>query len=296
MRMNSINELIVDSAAPFNREERFFTGTVLSLLFSGNDFRNLKVITDIMAPKLKLTPIYSVTDKNVLFYTEYNLKKSRYVTGEALAIAEDVDGDTPDVLFYVSDENVTYIFAIEVKMYHRPTSDNLALQMQRQQVILKNLADRKNIPYENIFHAALLPEKHPQQRKGTPSIFTWEDLLKEYTKINANNYAIDILRYALEHYAQLVSKQSTGKKNNTGKYTGQRIVADHQLLNIKYVGCGGGLNGLEKHVENNTWRNFPFEVIQEDKNVSVIVMPKVNWFTINDFLFTTGNKAAEAAN
>lgn len=296
--MKDINSLIVASAAPFNRDERFFTGTILPLLVSGNDFNDLKPLINLMAPSLNLSPEYSDTHKNVLFYTEYNLKKSGYVKSTTSVPDNSetkIDGDTPDVLFYVWDNDKMYLFAIEVKMYHRPTTDKLALQMQRQYVVLKDLAAKANIPDEHIFHCALLPEK---TLLGTNKhkVITWEQIYKLYSAMAVNKYAIDVLGYAISNYDNLVSKQSTGKKNNTGKYTGLRIVAEHLLLNIKYVGCGGGLNGLNEHVEKETWHNFPFEVIQEDKNVSEKIMPKKNWFTINDFLFITGNKAAGAAN
>ena len=300
MRMNSINELIIDSAAPFNREERFFTGTILPLLVSGNDFQDLKPLTDLMAPSLNLCPKYSETPpKSVLFYTEYNLKKSGYVKDSIKTLDDSetkVDGDTPDILFYIWDNDTVYLFAIEVKMYHKPTFDNLAIQMERQFVVLEALAAKRNIPVEHIFHYALVPAKTSLPYTDKSKLITWEQIYDLYSKRPVNRYAIDALGYALNEYDNLVAKQSTGKKNNTGKYTGQRIVADHKRLNVKYVGCGGGLNGLKKHVAANTWRDFSFEVIEEDENISEKDMPKKNWFTINDFLFTTGNKAAGAAN
>lgn len=274
--MKDINEIIGASGAPFNREERFFTGTVLSLLFSGNDFKNLKVITDIMAPKLNLEPIYPIIDKNILFYTEYNLKKSGKVSEDE----ESSDGDTPDVLFYIFDNGNTYLFAIEVKMFHRPTNEKLKQQIEGQLVILKSLADRKNIPHHHIFHTALLPKKLAQQLSG--SFITWEDILEKYTNIKANNYALDMLGYALEHYDQLVSKQSSSKKNNTGEFRGSRIVSDHLHLQVKFVGCGhGGLHGnrFKQLVKSGDWKNAKFQV-----TTSEIRPEHENWFSIEDFL------------
>lgn len=282
--MKDINQIIGKSEAPFNREERFFTGTILSLLFSGNDFRDLKHITDIMAPDLGLAPEYSARKKNLLFYTEYNLKKSRYVSGEALTIAEDVDGDTPDVLFYVSDDKATYLFAIEVKMYHKPTFDNLVMQMQRQKVILNRLAEAAGIKPEHIFHNALIPAKQAKQYPSTLPIITWEQLLDIYSSVSANAYAIDMLRYGLEQYDRLVAAQSSSKKNNSGKYSGLDIFRNHSSKSIKYVGCGGGLRGLRELIAANTWQDRSFEVITRADEDPDEGTPNRNWFTIDDFV------------
>ncbi len=278
--MKDINQIIGASGAPFNREERFFTGTILSLLFSGNDFRDLKHITDIMAPELGLLPEYSAESKNILFYTEYNLKKSRYVTGEALAIAEDVDGDTPDVLFYVSDGAVTYLFAIEVKMYHRPTFDNLAFQMQRQRIILNRLAEVGGIKPEHIFHSALIPAKQAKQLPNTLPIITWERLLDIYSSVSANAYAIDVLKYGLEQYDKLVATQSSGKNNSTETLLGMAIFKNHKNIGIKYVGCGGGLKGQRfvRFASTEKWRYNKFQVTTSE------TCPNANWFTIDDFI------------
>lgn len=274
--METIEKVIQESGAPFNREERFFTGTVLSLLLCGNDFKNLKVITDIMAPNLKINPIFSSRQKNVLFYTEYNLKKSGVVSAER----ESADGDTPDVLFYIFDKGNTYLFAIEVKMFHRPTKEKLIQQMEGQLVILKNLADRKNIPHNHIFHVALLPRKQAQQLSGIS--ITWEDILEKYAKVKANNYALEMLRYALDHYDQLVSKQSSSKKNNTGRVRGSKISSEHKELGIKYVGCGSrGLHGkrFKQLVVSGDWKSTRFEV-----TTSEIRPEHENWFTIDEFI------------
>lgn len=283
--MKKLDEIIDNSVAPFNREERFFTGTILSLLASGNDFRDLKYITDIMAPELGLAPEYSAGKKNVLFYTEYNLKKSRYISGEALAIADDVDGDTPDVLFYVSDDKVTYLFAIEVKMYHKPTFDNLVMQMQRQKVILNRLAEVGGIKPEHIFHNALIPAKQAKQHPNTLPIITWEQLLDVYSRVSANAYAIDVLKYGLEQYDKLVATQTSGKSNSTETLLGLDIFKNHKSIGIKHVGCGGGLKGerFVRFATTEKWRYNKFQVTTSE------ACPNSNWFTIEEFLKAVNN-------
>lgn len=281
--MKTINDLITASAAPFNREERFFTGTVLPLLVSGNNYKDLKPLIDLMAPSLNLKPEFSDTHKSVLFYTEYNLKKSSYAkTGinNTNISATKIEGDTPDILFYVWDKEQVYLFAIEVKMYHRPTSDNLALQMQRQYEVLKTLAANANIPTEHIFHYALVPAKTSLPNTDKRKLITWEQVYNLYCKMPVNTYAIDALGYALSEYENLVAKQSTAKKNNTESLSGMDILLHHAAIGIKYVGCGGGYKG-ERFMRMSMRGGLKYETFQV---TTADTCPNRNWFTIEQFL------------
>ncbi len=286
--MIDINNLIASSAAPFNREERFFTGTVLPLLVSGDDFKDLKPLIDLMAPSLNLNPEYSDTRKSVLFYTEYNLKKSGYVKTGITRPDESttkIDGDTPDILFYVWDNDKIYLFAIEVKMYHKPTADNLALQLQRQYVVLKALASKANIPVEHIFHYALVPAKTSLSYTNKSKLLTWEQIYDLYRTKAVNRYAIDALGYALKEYDNLVAKQTTGKNNSTETLSGWDIMNNHEAIGIKYVGCSGGRNG-ERFLRlaiTDKWKYNSFQI------TTASTCPNRNWFPIEEFLNAVNN-------
>jgi len=286
--MKSINDLIINSAAPFNREERFFTGSILPLLVGGNDFKDLKPLVDLMAPSLNLSPEYSETRKSVLFYTEYNLKKSGYVKDSIKTVDDSdtkIEGDTPDVLFYVWDNDKVYLFAIEVKMYHRPTSDNLAMQIQRQYVVLKALAAKANIPDEYIFHYALLPAKTSLPYTDKSKLITWEQIHELYSSKAVNRYATDALGYALKEYDNLVAKQNTGKNNSTETLSGWDIVNNHEAIGIRFVGCSGGRKG-ERFIRlamTDKWRFNSFQVTTAD------TCPNRNWFSIEEFLKAVNN-------
>lgn len=281
--MNNFSNLIGNSAAPFNRDERFFTGTILPLLFSGNGFQHLKPLTDLMAPALQLRPQYSETHKNVLFYTEYNLKKSRHGKGVNNLFDESenkIEGDTPDILFYVWDNNTTYLFALEVKMYHRPTADNFTFQMYRQFKVLKALADKAHIPEAHIFHFGLLPAKTALPYTDRSKLITWEQLYDLYSKMDVNQYALDTLAYALAQYDNLAAKQTTTKNKGSDALNGWEIYHQHQTIGIRFVGCGGGRSG-ERFIRmamTDKWKFNTFLVTTSP------ICPSPNWFPIEEFL------------
>ena len=71
---------LADTGLPFNRKERFFTGTVLPMLVCAADFAHFSRLTELVG----LGPIEvdaRPSSANVQFFTEYSFVES--VVGEA---------------------------------------------------------------------------------------------------------------------------------------------------------------------------------------------------------------------
>jgi hypothetical protein len=274
---------LADTGLPFNRKERFFTGTVLPMLVCADNFAHFSRLTALVGLG-RLDVDARPSSANVQFFTEYSFVES--VVGEAKARfpAAPTRKDTPDVLIYVAEPRRALI-AIEAKMYDRPTSTELNEQLRAQAVLVRYIAERLEVEAASTAQVALLPAALASEvGKLLVATVTWERLLETYADVAAP-YFLEVLRVALARYAQLVSPASTWGANAETKLSGAAIYEQHRAgsLAMPWMGRKGGLNGAEltKDIASGTWRTQLYECSSKP-------VQNANWFTVGAFVARIG--------
>lgn len=281
-------EKLTETGLPFNRKERYFTGTVLPMLAGAHDFAYFSRLTTLagLGPvEVDANPLTAT----VQFFTEYGFVES--LVGEAIEhrfADAPTTRDTPDVLIYVHEPR-RVLLAIEAKMYDRPSKMELEEQLQAQAAIVEYIGDNLGVPNENIAHVALLPEGLARQVRGLSfRMITWEDILAAYADVGPP-YFVGTLRVALARYASLVAKRETGA-NAEVKLSGSEIVRQYEngTLNMLWMGRRGGLEGVAigEDIATGAWREFRYECSSKP-------VYNQNWFRIADFAAKVGQREAK---
>ena len=148
---------LADTALPFNRKERYLTGTVLPMLVCAHDFAYLGRLTALAGLGSVIVDA-SAQRTNVQFFTEYGFAESLIGHAEKRFPDAPTARDTPDVLIYIGGPP-RMLLAIEAKMYDRPSATDLEDQLQAQAVIVAYLRKKLGIALPNVAHVALLPQK-----------------------------------------------------------------------------------------------------------------------------------------
>jgi hypothetical protein len=194
---------------PFNRKERFFTGTVLPGIIAGDEFAHLTVF-------LQLCGLGTVAHLgSVQFLTEYGFAESAWYDKTGLWRAYEGGRDTPDVVV----AGPGWLLAVEAKMYARQGHAAIVQQLQAQTRLLRYWAETLDLASEHVRLVALLPAQYAQELPslGVP-VVTWEGILNAYRNY-ASPYWLAVLEYALNHYDEL---KSTFEPND--RLTGNEIV------------------------------------------------------------------------
>ncbi|WP_437282120.1 hypothetical protein WME90_16615 [Sorangium sp. So ce375] len=269
---------LADTGLPFNRKERYFTGTVLPMLVCADNFAHFGRLTELVGLG-RIDVDARPTSADVQFFTEYSFVES--VVGEAKARfpGAPVKKDTPDVLIHVAGPRRALI-AIEAKMYDRPTTAALNEQLAAQAELVRYIAGRLGVDSASIAHVALLPAALASELgKLLVTTVTWERLLDTYADV-APPYFIEVLRVALARYEQLVSPRPSWGANAETKLTGDELYERHHAgsLTTPWMGRQGGLDGAEltKDIASGTWRSQLYEC----RSTAV---SNRNWFTVAAF-------------
>ncbi|UQA57101.1 hypothetical protein [Polyangium aurulentum] len=270
---------LADTGLPFNRKERYFTGTVFPMLVCADNFAHFGRLTE-LAGLGRIDVDASPTSANVQFFTEYSLAESLIGDAKTRFPGAPTRKDTPDVLIYVAAPRRALI-AIEAKMYDRPTTAELNEQLALQAALVRYITGRLEVEDTRIAHVALLPAALAS-KIGTllvPTV-TWEHLLETYADV-APPYFLEVLRVALARHEQLASPRPTFGANAEMKLTGAEIYERHRAGSITtpWMGRKGGLNGAEltSDIASGTWRVHLYECSSKP-------VQNTNWFTVAEFV------------
>ncbi|MDI1430193.1 hypothetical protein [Polyangium sorediatum] len=274
-------ETLADTGLPFNRKERYFTGTVLPMLVCAHDFAHFGRLTE-LAGLGRVEVDGSPRRANIQFFTEYGFVES-LLGEEAERRFPDAPTtrDTPDVLVYVNGPR-RVLLAIEAKMYDQPSAADLEEQLRAQAGIVAYLRDKLGVAQENVAHVALLPEGLARRVGGlSVRTITWETLLDVYADVGAP-YFVEVLRVALARYPALLAKREmVFGANAEARWTGEEIVRQYQAgtLTHPWMGRRNGLAGAElrEDITSGAWRTVRYEC--SSKGVD-----NRNWFAVAEFV------------
>ncbi len=267
---------------PFNRKERYFTGTVLPMIVASDGFAHLDRFLRMCGIDAPLAPDY-LGDQALQFFTEYSFRESVFFDADKRRFPDlPATKDTPDVVLAGSG----WLLAIEAKMYQRPNKAKLETQLQAQSELIHYIAQRLSAtgtPINQVRHIALVPRSHlPTLSSGSPLKFvdatiTWQDLADEYADV-APRYWIGQLQHANDN-----DLTDGGKGHQDGFRTGEQILSG-DLTHLPsgepytFMGCQGGLDGdrMRSYIKGDTWRTREFQVRRTHYQHN-------NWFSIEDF-------------
>lgn len=274
---NSLHWLL-DHTLPLNRKERYYTGTVLPGIVCADDMTHLHRLTNLMGvPGVDVSG--DPDDCGLVFFTEYGVAESVY--GPARDRFDDLpaDRDTPDVVFLATRPNPT-LFALEAKLYDRPSGFDLKTQLNRQAKLLADLATRLavwlEVPQVPVAHYALLPTAQAGHDFGYP-VLTWQQLQSAYADVGPA-YWLAMLDEALSRYDDLVTRP---RPNDEDRLTGDDIVEQHHAGTATYTFMGrtGGIAGTELlgDIKTGKWRTTIYQVASTHPG-------NRNWFPTTEFV------------
>lgn len=277
---------LLDHTLPLNRKERYYTGTVLPGIVCADDMTHLHRLTDLMGfPDVDVSG--DPANCGLVFFTEYGLAESVFGPARNRFEQLPIDRDTPDVVFLTT-QPTPVLFALEAKLYDRPSGFDLRAQLGRQAGLLTDLATRLagwlDVPAVPVAHFALLPE--PQagvDLGGAYPVLTWQQLHSAYADV-APDYWLAILDEALTRYDDLVTRF---KPNDDARLTGSDIAAAHHAGTLTYAAMGrtGGLTGsqIRTDIDSGAWHDVQYQVAKVHPG-------NRNWFTITEFLELVGTQ------
>lgn len=263
---------------PLNRKERFYTGTVLPMIVTCDEFAHFDRFLELCGVP-KVAVVSDPNSTNVQFFTEYGFKES-LVAGAETRFRDPEGKDTPDLVVYV-ESNPSVLLGIEAKVFSRPPVSKIRQQVQRQTELLSVMAAGIGTQPE-IHQVALLPSGlEAGERIADTPVLTWELLANTFRDI-APPYWIGVLDQALERYEGLVSRVSEGGQNKDSDLRGDLIVKQWWAGDREYLwmGCQGGINGkrLRKELESGRWQDKMYEVRRKP------LPDSANWFSIESFV------------
>ena len=266
---------------PFNRKERYFTGTVLPGVIAGGGLSRLSEFLDLCGLGSVAQP--PVDPDDLQFFTEYNFAESVHRPRDKRRWPNPVTGDTPDLVL----TGPEWLLVVEAKMYHRPSAHKLLEQVDRQRDLIDEWVRTLALDRARVAHVLLLPRPleqslYPKIRGAVDRVVTWEDVLERFGG-QASDYWLSVLHHALDSYPALVSQSTSWGANADARLSGQTIIDKHSVRSrtqiYTYIGRQSGLMGkpLADDIGSGGWRNRMYEVRVE------ALQGKTNWFPISQF-------------
>lgn len=293
--MSSLQE-IFNTIFPLNRKERFYTGTVLPAIICGESFKHLNRFFRLIPGfegEIEIHP--DPENCNIVFQTEYSFKESVYGEHFLKMFSEKHETkDTPDLVILITGPE-KYLFVCEAKMFSSITSGDLNVQMKNQEWFIETMKEKLDIPEENCFHFALVPQGLiPEKIRISKPVVYWEELLNAFSDIQKSSYFFNTLKIASEKYDLLKSNSGnqglTYGKNMDFRLSGESILELHKSGKKFWVGRNLGLTGgkFRLDVESGGWKHFEYEI-----NLEAEEAPNRNWFSSGDFYKAVTNQTNE---
>lgn len=260
---------------PFNRKERYFTGTVLPFVVASDDFAHLHLLLDLCGLPGVLPPTREERMEAVQFLTEYGFGESVGFDDEWPATG--VGKDTPDVVVRGPD----WLLAIEAKLYARQGRTHLLAQLGVQAELVAHWADVLGIASERAVVVALLPSEYAAEvGELDHPVVAWEQVRDAYADV-APRYWLRLLAEAIERYDELKGAYLSFGGNAEVRLTGSEIVvgaADGTLVDA-WVGRSGGRSGSAWAADcsSGAWRTRAYEVRFESIDAK-------NWWPVAEFV------------
>lgn len=271
------------SELPINRKERFYTGTVLpSILFHNGLFNFFRFLREI--ERLPISIDQENTKDNFLFYTEYNLKES---AGKKSVGAEiyTATGDTPDVIIEILEPEKVFI-VIEAKMFANLTQIDFGKQMAAQKCAVIDILKKKySLDDKQIIHIALTPKQLGFKTTVDYQVMNWEFFINNEDIDLQGNYFANFLRFALEHYDELVCDQSGMASTVEKQIRGFDVYRDGIDQGKLWVGRKGGKRTIEEDVNKGTWRDKLYGINTQKPQDG----QKGNWISSHEFAAIVDN-------
>jgi hypothetical protein len=258
---------------PFNRKERFYTGTVLPQIIGCADFTHLHRFLSLCGIE---GLVFGSRSPVLQFFTEYGYNESIVSPGARLRFGEFGRRDTPDVILHMT-WPISVLLGVEAKMYDRVDSFRLGEQLRYQRLLLKHIATGLELPLDQVHHVALLPTQLAEKIGDLAvPVVTWQQVLAEFGDV-APPYWLDVLDHALTQYDILVSKYSG--PNADFQLAGHTLVAQFRAgaLQDAWMGRKGGLQVATKDVSEGSWYERTYECRLE------ALLGNPNWFPVSAF-------------
>ena len=274
---------IMNEGLPFNRKERYFTGTVFPAIVCKDNFKYLNRFLGLIDTTLAKR---NIDISRIQFFTEYSLNESIFGQSRKRFPKPPSTRETPDIILYLSIDGDRILIAVEAKMYNRTSGKSLTEQMALQR---NNILDYliKQLNTTKFYHVALLPRKLKDSMIDfTMDAITWENVLEAYEDACSEDYFYAILRYALDTFGELYAGMRRSGSYNDDMMTGKEIVELYRSgkFKMKRMGRVQGFEGdpLRRDIETRQWENQYYEVAKDAH------LPNRNWFLIKDFVKKLG--------
>jgi hypothetical protein len=199
------------------------------------------------------------SEREFLFYTEYNLKESAGKKSSGVEIFTDTR-DTPDVLIEVLKPKIFIV--IEAKMFLNINQDTLNIQMQLQRKAIIEKLENHYQPCLS-YHIALVPQQLGFKSTPDYTVIEWQFFTERMPDELSDNYFFNYLKFALENYAKSVSNKSRIASTIQGREKGLTIYMDGKTQQRLRVGRVYAKKAIEEDVFSGIWTNKQYGINAE---------------------------------
>jgi hypothetical protein len=260
---------------PFNRKERFFTGTVLPQIIAVDSFAELHRLLDLCGMRGVLPASSHERSAQVQFLTEYGFVESAWFDESGDWEVAGRGRDTPDIVLVGPD----WLLVLEAKVYAREGAAAINRQIAAQTALLSYWAEVRNLDRQRVKLVVLLPESYARELGELDApVVTWEQVLDAYRDV-APAYWYAVLRDAMHRYDVLRSTATRGRVHV--RLSGAEIQhADNAgSLGYRWVGRQGGPTGkaFAADIRSGAWRLHRYAV-------ATATIENRNWWPIGEFL------------
>lgn len=259
---------------PLNRDERFWTATVLPALVLGDQLERFSEFVDFLAKEASVTPVHKASGFAI---AEFSRKKSNGVTRFGVPLRKTKGDATPDLILVVRSPR-PIVFGIEAKMFEPVTSVPWQLKQQREhclEPIAENL-EAVTKAKATIISVALVPESHlAALRAQRSAVISWTAILELGPGLG---FYRDLLKTAVDQYEHMATFKARYHEGHMhGKDIRDRVAKGD--FPPKWIGAQKGRGGNYDTLSRGTWDRTSFTV-----NWSAQARPSRKWYTPSEFL------------
>jgi len=190
--------------------------------------------------------------------------------------------DTPDCIIEFLTP-VKLFVVVEAKMFSKVSQAGLKRQMDAQQkAVISALKSTYKLSDHQILHIALVPKALGITECSDYPVVYWDFFIKEkmFSKLQDNRF-FNYLKFALDHYGELVQKGGTGMlKHVEGYLSGEEVYRKFKQGEILWIGRRGGKKTFLADIQTDKWRSrqYCFSSRKPDRG-----MPG-QWINSNEFI------------
>ncbi len=270
---------LIERGLPLNRQESYFTQTVLAMLLCSDDFRNFGLITE-LAGVGNVAVDASPEAATIEFFSGYAFVDS--LRGPARTRFGDAPRQQhePSILAFITQPRM--LIAIEAIMFAKPSREELDNCLLDQATVIDYIAGKLGVAPSGVVHMAVLPAPLADEigSLGIP-VLRWQQIAEAYEDVGPD-YFVEMIKVALSSYEYLAAALGRDSGAAVDRLDGRELYRRYVTheLGPPWMRREGGVLGanLKGDIDTGNWRTNVYECRTRH------LRGNKDWFTVADFV------------